>query len=243
MLDLSGQRALVTGAGVRVGRAIADHLVDLGVAVAFHCHRSRGGAEEGVARARGRGVAAALLEADLSDWDVARALADRAAEALGGLDIVVGSAAIFERVPFGQIDRAALRRMLALDFEGPFALAQGAAQVLRRPGGCLVHVLDVGAFQPWRAYAHYCSAKAALAMLTRVLALELAPGIRVNGVAPGTVLWPDTGYAEAERAAELRRIPLGREGRPSDVAEAVAFLCRSEYVTGEIVRVDGGRAT
>ncbi|MHB8419089.1 MAG: SDR family oxidoreductase [Myxococcales bacterium] len=241
MQPLLGQRALVTGAGVRVGRAIADHLVDLGVSVAFHCHGSRAGAEAGVERARGKGVTAALLEADLSDWDAARALPGRAAEALGGLDIAVSSAAIFERVPFERIDRDALRRMLALDFEGPFALAQGAAAALHRPGGSLIHVLDVGALEPWRGYAHYCSAKAALAMLTRVLAIELAPDLRVNGVAPGTVLWPE-GYGEAERAAELRRIPLGRAGSPADVAEAVAFLCRSGYVTGEILRVDGGRA-
>jgi pteridine reductase len=241
MRALAGQRALVTGAGVRVGRAIADHLVDLGVAVAFHCHGSREGAEAGAARARAQGGRAAVVQADLAEWSAARALPGRAAEALGGLDLVVSSAAIFERLPFERIDRDGLRRMLALDFEAPFAVAQGAASVLTRPGGCLIHVLDVGALQPWRGYAHYCSAKAALAMLTRVLALELAPDLRVNGVAPGTVLWPES-YGEAERTTELKRIPLGRVGTPADVADAVAFLCQAEYVTGEIVRVDGGRA-
>jgi pteridine reductase len=241
MRSLTGLRALVTGGGVRLGRAIADHLSDQGVAVAFHCHSSRTGAEAGAARARANGRAAAVLDADLGDFAAAHALPGRAAEALGGLDIVVSSAAIFEKVPFQQIQPEQLRRMLALDFEAPFALAQGAAGVLRRPGGCIVNLLDIAAFEPWRGYAHYASAKAALAMLTRLLALELAPGFRVNGVAPGTVLWPETGYSDADKAAELGRIPLGRIGSAQEVAETVAFLCQNEYLTGEILRVDGGR--
>lgn len=240
METLAGKRALVTGAGVRVGRAIADHLADQGMSVAFHWHRSRAGAEEGAARARAKGLRACALEADLADWKTARALPGRAAEALGGLDLVVSSAAIFERVPFEQIGEEALRRMLGTNFEGPFALAQGAVPWLRASRGSLVHLLDVAAQEPWRGYAHYGASKAALAMLTRELALELAPEIRVNGVAPGTILWPAS-YGEAERARELARIPLGREGSPRDVAEAVAFLAASGYVTGEILRVDGGR--
>ncbi len=241
MRSLAGLRALVTGSGVRLGRAIADHLSDQGVAVAFHCHASREGADAGAARARAQGRAAVVLEANLEDFRAAHALPGRAAESLGGLDIVVSSAARFEKVPFQEIRPEALRRMLALDFEAPFALAQGAAAVLTNPGGCLVNLLDIGAFEPWRGYAHYCSAKAALAMLTRLLALELAPGIRVNGVAPGTILWPERGYNEAEKAAELKRVPLGRIGTAQEVAETVAFLCQNEYLTGEIVRVDGGR--
>lgn len=240
MRTLSGLRALVTGSGVRLGRAIADHLSDQGVAVAFHCHGSREGAEAGAARAKAQGRGAVVLTADLADFAAAKDLPRRAAAALGGLDILVASAALFEKTPFQQIEPAAMRRMLALNFEAPFALAQGAAAVLSRPGGCIVHLLDIGAFEPWRGYAHYCSSKAALAMLTRLLALELAPDIRVNGVAPGTILWPE-GYGEAERAAELRRIPLGRIGTAAEVAETVAFLCQNEYLTGEIVRVDGGR--
>ena len=194
-----------------------------------------------MARAQARGQRALVLAADLADFSAARALPDRAAEALGGLDILISSAAIFEKLPFQQIGPEQLRRMLALDFEAPFALAQGAAAVLSRPGGCIVNLLDIGAFEPWRGYAHYCSSKAALAMLTRQLALELAPEIRVNGVAPGTILWPEQGYGDAEKTAELRRIPLGRIGTTEEVAETVAFLCRNEFLTGEIMRVDGGR--
>ena len=242
MRSLRGLRALVTGGGARLGRAIADHLSDQGVAVAFHCHTSREGADAGAARAKAKDRPAVVLEANLADFRAAHALPGRAAEALGGLDILVSSAAIFEKAPFQEIKADALRRMLALDFEAPFALAQGAAEVLSQPGGCIVNLLDIGALEPWRGYAHYCSSKAALAMLTRLLALELAPGVRVNGVAPGTILWPERGYSDAEKAAELKRIPLGRIGTAREVAETVAFLCQNEYLTGEIVRVDGGRA-
>ena len=114
--------------------------------------------------------------------------------------------------------------------------------MLTRPGGCIVNLLDIAAFEPWRGYAHYASSKAALAMLTRLLALELAPGVRVNGVAPGTILWPEKGYSDADRATELQRIPLGRIGTALEVAETIAFLCQNEYLTGEILRVDGGRS-
>jgi pteridine reductase len=241
MRSLKGLRALVTGAGVRLGRAIADHLSDQGVAVAFHCHQSREGADAGAARARALGRAAVVLPANLADFRAAHALPGQAAEALGGLDILVSSAAIFEKLPFQQITQEALQRMLVMDFEAPFALAQGAAAVLTRPGGCIVNLLDIAALEPWRGYAHYCSSKAALAMLTRLLALELSPALRVNGVAPGTILWPERGYGDAEKAAELERIPLGRIGTAQEVAETVAFLCQNEYLNGEILRVDGGR--
>ncbi len=239
--SLSGRRALVTGAGTRLGRAIADGLADEGASVAFHCHSSRTGADEGAARARRLGRTALVLEADLADFAAARALPGRAAEALSGLDLVVNSAALFEKLPFERISEEALERIWALNFRAPFAICQAAAGLLPRPGGCIVNVLDVGAAQPWRGYAHYGASKAALAMLTRELALELAPGLRVNGVSPGTILWPAQGYDAERRALELARIPLGREGRPEDVARAVVFLATSDYVTGEILRVDGGR--
>ena len=233
--------ALVTGAGTRLGRAIADRLADEGLAVAFHCHASRAGAGAGAERARSRGVAAVVLEADLSDWEAAHALPGRAAQALGRLDVVVNSAAIFERVPFERIAPGAVARMLAINFAAPFAICQGALPHLTRPGGCVINVLDVGALEPWRGYAHYNASKAALAMLTRGLALELAPDVRVNGIAPGTILWPAECYGPEQKAAELGRIPLAREGTPRDVTDAVVYLVRAAYVTGEILRVDGGR--
>ncbi|MHB1843444.1 MAG: SDR family NAD(P)-dependent oxidoreductase [Deltaproteobacteria bacterium] len=242
MGSLDGRRALVTGAGTRLGRAIADELADEGAHVAFHCHASRDGAEEGARRARALGRTAAVLPADLSDYEAARALPGRAHEALSGLDLVVNGAALFERLPFERIERPSLELLFAVDFFAPFAICQAAAGLLPRPGGAIVNVLDIAAERPWRGYAHYCSAKAALLALTRQLALELAPGLRVNGVAPGTILWPTEAFGPGDRAAERSRIPLGREGTPRDIARAVAFLASSDYITGEILRVDGGRA-
>jgi pteridine reductase len=187
----------------------------------------------------GRAVA---LEADLLDTAAAGSLPGRAAHALGGLDLLVNSAGIFEKVPFEDIAPAALDHMIRLDFAAPFLLIQAALPFLKEGSGNVINILDVAAELPWREYAHYCSAKAALLMLTRVLAVELAPAVRVNAVSPGAVVWPED-QAPTEREAELRRIPLGRVGSPVDVAEAVAFLWSSDYLTGVNLRVDGGRAT
>lgn len=237
MLDVRGKHALVTGAGIRVGRAIADALVDAGAHVAFHHHGSQVGASEGAARALEAGVKAAVLDASLLDDTAAKALPGRAREALGGLDLVVNSAAVFEKLPFEEITAAKLDRMLGLDFRAPFLVAQGATPLLRASKGCLINILDIASERPWAGYAHYCAAKAALRMLTLGLAKELAPDIRVNGVAPGAVLFP---VDEGDRAARLARIPLKREGMPADVGDAVLYLWRSPYVTGEILAVDGG---
>ena len=238
MQDIRGKRALVTGAGIRVGRVIADALVDAGAHVAFHHYGSASGAEAGVARARQAGITAVALDADLFDDAAAHALPGRAREALGGLDLVVNSAALFEKVPFEQITVAQLDRLLGLNYRAPFLIAQAATPTLRASKGCIVNLLDIAAERPWIGYAHYCAAKAALHMLTLGLAKELAPDIRVNGVAPGAVLLPVA--QEPERAARLARIPLQREGSPQDVADAVLYLWRSPCVTGEIATVDGG---
>jgi pteridine reductase len=133
--------------------------------------------------------------------------------------------------------------MIDLNLTAPFSCCRAAVGTMRtRPGACIVNILDVGgSLVPWRNHAHYCAAKAGLAMLTRCLALELAPQIRVNGVAPGTALFPES-YAEEEKERAVRRIPLGRVGTPQDVVEAVIYLATAPFVTGQILAVDGGRA-
>jgi pteridine reductase len=247
VIDIIGKRALVTGAGIRVGRAIADALVDAGAKVAFHHHGSAAGAEVGVARARARGVAACALQADLLVDEEARRLPARAQEQLGGLDLLVNSAALFEQIPFEQISTPNLDRMLGLGFRAPFLLCQAAAPLLRATSGRspsqrvsqgnIVNILDIAAERPWVGYAHYCAAKAACRMLTLSLAKELAPEIRVNGIEPGMILPPEK---ETEHDARVARIPLRRQGSPDDVAEAVLFLWRNAYLTGAILPVDGG---
>jgi pteridine reductase len=240
--ELAGKVALVTGAGVRVGRAIAEELARAGARVAIHYARS----------ARGARATAAAIEAEVPGSRprlfAADLRADRSCETLIAevgawgrrLDILVCSAAGFERRPFEEIDRAAFRDMVALNLEAPLRLAQAAAPFLRARRGVIVNILDVAAFHAWAGYAHYAASKAGLAMLTRVLALELAPRVRVCAVAPGTVEFP-ANYPRSARREVVARIPLGRVGRAADVARAVRYLASADYVTGSVLAVDGGR--
>jgi len=251
--ELTGRVCLVTGAGVRVGRAIAEELGRAGARVAVHYGNSAAGARataaaiqaQGGRRARrgdgGVDERARTFAADLRHPGAATILVNDVRAWAGRLDLLVCSAARFERRPFEAIDQAAWRDMLAVNVEAPFRLAQAAAPELRRRRGVVVNILDVAAFQAWRGYAHYAVSKAGLAMLTRVLALELAPRVRVCGVAPGMVA-PAAGYPRAARQAELARIPLGRFGSPADVARAVRYLSTASYVTGTVLTVDGGRS-
>jgi pteridine reductase len=226
-------QALVTGAARRLGRAIALELHRAGARVAVHYRSSRKEAEE---------TAALLGGAPLIQGDQAKEperIVQEAARALGGLDLLVCNAAQFEQVASDQLPRPQFEAMLAANLTGPFYLMQAALPLLRASGGSIVTLLDVcGTTQVWKGYAHYAASKAGLAALTRLLALEWAPQVRVNGVAPGAVL-PPTGL-DAGRLA--KRIPLGRIGTAEDVARAVLFLAREPFITGEILTVDGGRS-
>jgi len=227
-----GQRrrvALVTGAGVRVGAAIARALARDGweVAGAYHRHRPRG--------------LAAALPADLAAPDGPDRLAADFRARFGRLDLLVNSAAGFEARSLEATDASAFDAQLDLNARAPLLLTRALLPLLRRARGAVVNVVDVGGgLVAWRGYAAYCASKAALARLTECLALELAPEVRVNGVAPGTVLWPES-YPAARRRELERRIPLGRAGTPEDVAGAVRYLADAPYVTGVLLPVDGGR--
>jgi len=228
--------ALVTGAGVRVGRAIALAFARAGFAVAVHYRGSRAEAEETAARID----RAVLVQGDVT-VDPER-IVEEAVRALGGLDVLVNCAAAFERVPAVDIDRPRFESMLATNLVAPFLLARAAHPHLAARRGAVVNVLDLcGTAQVWPGYAHYAAAKAGLAALTRLLAVEWAPDVRVNGVAPGTVLFPE-GTPPDKRARIVRRIPAGREGSPDDVARAAVFLASEPFVSGQILAVDGGRS-
>jgi pteridine reductase len=193
-------------------------------------------------RAEAEDTAALLGGAPLVQGDQARdpeRIVREAASALGGLDLLVCSAAEFEKAPAESLPRARFEAMLASNLTGPFYLMQAALPLLRTSRGSIVTLLDVcGTTQVWKGYAHYAAAKAGLAALTRLLALEWAPEVRVNGVAPGAVLPP----LEMDAGRLAKRIPLGRIGRPEDVARAVVFLAEQPFITGEILTVDGGRS-
>jgi pteridine reductase len=241
MGELRGKRALVTGAGRRVGAQIAVALGEQAMQVAVHYQKARSGAESVAARIREAGGQAVLLPGDLRDRDVARGVVDGAIEAFGGLDLLVLSAASFERVAFEAIDDRVWDQTLALNLSAPMGMAQRAAPLLRAARGSIVLVTCVSRLAPYRDYLPYEVSKAALYHLMRLLALELAPEVRVNAVAPGSVLPPE-GWEREQLDALVERIPLGRVGRASDVADAVVHLARADWITGTEIVVDGGRS-
>jgi pteridine reductase len=239
-MELRGRVALVTGAGRRLGRAIAVALGGRGADVVVHYHASEGGARETAAEIERAGSRARVLRADLRDADASRILADEAAAAFGGLDILVNSAAEMPRTPFGETTAEVWDAAFALTLRAPFLLAQAAAPHLTARGGAIVNLADLAAFETWPDYVPHGVAKAGVVQLTRALARVLAPRVRVNAVAPGAVLLPESwGAREAERLAATT--PLGRIGTPADVVGAVLWLLEADYVTGETIIVDGGR--
>ncbi len=235
--------ALVTGAAVRLGRAIAESLADAGASLAIHHHASAQAAADLVVALRARGHRAEAFGADLSDDGALDALLPKVERQLGEVSVLVNSAGRFDQAPFLQTGDELLDGVWRLNARAPFRLCRAVAQgMVARGQGDILNVLDLGgAFVPWSGYAAYCMSKAALSMLTQVLALELAPAVRVNAVAPGTVLPPEAMGAK-EREALRQRIPLQRFGRPEDVAETVRFLVTGpDFITGQVVVVDGGR--
>lgn len=236
---MAGRRALVTGAGVRVGRAIALGLAERGAHVAIHYHGSQAAAEAVQRDIAALGRTAVLLPADLADAAAAEALPGRAAAALGGLDIIVNSAAIMERRRLADVTAADWDRTIDLNLRGPFFVSKGGARVLA-DGGVIVNIADLAALERWTGYPVHVISKAGVVTLTELLAKALAPKIRVNAVAPGVVLLPENTTA-AEREHLLRTSPLGRLGAPADVVAAVAYLIEQDFVTGQTLVVDGGR--
>jgi pteridine reductase len=242
-MTLDGRVTLVTGGAIRVGRAIVQALATDGAAVAVHHHESVEEARSLVTELRSQGRRAEAFRADLTDDAQLASLVADVERSLGPIEVLVNSAAGFTRAPFLDTDAATLDAEWRLNARAPFLLTRAVAKgMLERREGVVVNILDIGgALVPWRNYSAYCMTKAAMQMLTLVLALELAPHVRVNGVAPGTVLPPES-LGAAEREQLRSRIPLGRFGTAEDVAATVRFLITgSDFVTGQVIAVDGGR--
>jgi pteridine reductase len=235
--------ALVTGAARRIGAAIARRLHGAGYDVALHRHRSRAELDALIAELEAsRANSTLALAADLCRVGELEPMIAATRQCFGRLDALVNNASAFYATPVGLATEAAWDELFGANARGPFFLAQAAAPHLAERSGAIVNIVDVYAESPLPDYAIYCMSKAALAMMTKALARELAPRVRVNGIAPGAILWPDAGKSEAERTALVERTPLRRTGTPEDVAGAVLWLLRdAPFVTGEIVRVDGGR--
>jgi pteridine reductase len=243
---MESRAVLVTGGGRRVGAAIVRALHAAGHSVVVHCHRSREEAGRLVeALEAERPGSAALVSGDLLDLDRLPALVEEAAARFGRLDGLVNNASTFHPTPLASLTPGQWEDLAGTNLRAPLFLAKAAAAHLRLAGGAIVNVVDIHADRPLAGFLAYSVAKSGLAGLTRALALELAPAVRVNGVSPGAILWPDDG--EAFDPAERRRIeaqtPLARTGNPAEVAGAVKYLLfDAPFVTGQILAVDGGRS-
>lgn len=242
---LQGRCALVTGGARRVGAAIVRRLHAAGARVVVHCHRSRAEAEALAAELNTQRAGSAVVAvADLLDTTAMPALVQQALGAFGRLDLLVNNASGFYATPLAAIDEAQWQDLIGSNLKAPLFLAQAAAPALREHGGAIVNIVDIHAERPLRDHLLYNVAKGGLAALTRALALELGPQVRVNGVSPGAIVWPEAGAWEntAEREAIIRRTILGRTGEPEDIAGAVLYLAGAPYITGQILAVDGGRS-
>ena len=240
-MELRGRVALVTGAGRRLGRAMAAALAARGMTLAIHHHASSAGANELREEILAAGGRALCFDADLTDADAARALPARVAVEFGRLDVLVNSAAVMRRLGFEETTAEHWDAIHDLNLRAVFFCTQGAAPALRAARGKVVNLADLAGLEPWPGFVAHSVSKAGVVMLTKVLALSLAPDVTVNAIAPGAVLVPDE-YDAEERDRLARATPLRRLGSPSDVVSALLYLLEGgDYVTGEVLVVDGGR--
>ena len=242
--SLAGQCALVTGGARRLGAAIARRLHSGGANVLIHYRDSDVDATALVAELNAmRAKSAAKVKAELLAPIAPRALVAAAKDAFGRLDILVNNASSFFPVPMGQIESSHWEELVGSNLRAPLFICQQAAPDLAEHEGCIVNIVDIHAERPLKGYPVYSIAKAGLAAMTRSLAVELAPRVRVNGVAPGAIAWPEDGqFDPAERERIVATTPLARIGGAGDIAQAVHFLAIATYVTGQIIAVDGGRS-
>jgi NAD(P)-dependent dehydrogenase (short-subunit alcohol dehydrogenase family) len=240
--ELAGKVALVTGGAVRVGRAIALALAAEGADVAIGYRRSAAAARTTTADLRAAGARAVAIRADIGRPAGARRLVVDTVHRLGRLDLLVNNAAVFIRTPFASTTPAQFDHIMAVNLRGAFFCAQAAARAMRRHGGRIVNIADVGATRAWPGHVPYGISKAGILMLTRGLAVALAPAIQVNAVGPGVVSLPKGVSREAARQLAAR-VPMRRHGDPEDVAAAVRFFATCpDYITGQVLFVDGGRS-
>jgi pteridine reductase len=240
-VELAGKVALVTGAGTRLGRAIASGLAGRGMTVAIHHHESAEGAESLRDEVRAAGGRADTFKADLTDAAAARTLPPQVVQKFGRLDVLVNSAAVMVKATFAETTPAMWDDIFALNLRAGFFCAQGAADALRASHGKIINMADVGGLEPWAGYVAHSISKSAVVMLTRTLAVALGPEVTVNAIAPGAILLPDH-WDQAAADHLIRTTPLKRLGSPQDIVSAVLYLLEGgDYVTGDVLVVDGGR--
>jgi pteridine reductase len=238
------KNVLITGAGKRIGAACARMLHDEGCNILIHYRSSKHDAallNEQLNRKRPD--SARLLQADLLNDEDLKSLAEDAVFAWGGVDVLVNNASAFYATPMAEVTEQQWHDLLGSNLKAPFFLAKYLSGSLKARSGCIVNITDIHAERGLKSYPVYSIAKAGLAALTKILAKELAPDIRVNAVAPGAILWPENDLTDAEKVKILERVALQHQGASDDIAKAVSFLIRDAgYVTGQIISVDGGRS-
>jgi len=240
-MEIEGKVALVTGAARRVGRCIALALGERGAEVVVHYHSSDREAQEVLALLKKAGGKPVAVRGDVSVAAEVDHVVRTAMQAFGRIEILVNGAAIFYRTPFRELSEEDWDRFLGVNLKGPFLLCRTVGDIMLRQGrGKIINLADIVWEKAWADFIPYAASKAGLVALTMGLAKALAPAVQVNAIAPGTVLLPD-GTTEEERERASRRIPSGRLGSPEDVARAVLYLIESDFVTGEVLRIDGGQ--
>jgi pteridine reductase len=233
--------ALITGGARRIGAEIARQLHAKGYHLLIHYRDSATDANELCAQLnQTRAQSAQAIKADLALTEEVAALAQAAESVWQRLDLLVNNASAFYPTPLGKITDEAWDDLMASNLKAPLFLSQALAPALKKAGGCIINLADIHALRPLKDHSVYCAAKAANLMLTRSLALELAPEVRVNAIAPGAILWPEQNPAASESI--FSHIPLGRCGSPADIAQALLYLTEARYVTGQMIAVDGGRS-
>jgi 3-oxoacyl-[acyl-carrier protein] reductase/pteridine reductase len=237
--SLAGQVALITGAAKRIGRSIALRLAAEGADIVVNYAGSRAEAEELVSELKSTGRRAIAIQADVSHRAEVQKLFTAAENEFGRLDILVNNAGMFFGAKFEELTEEQWDHIMNVNLKSQFLCAQSAAPIMKRQGrGRIINLSSLGGLLPWPGYTHYCVSKAGSIMLTRCLARALGPEILVNGIAPGSIQFP----GEAPDEDYIKRVPLHRTGTGEDIAEAAAFLAKSDFVTGQILAVDGGRS-
>jgi NAD(P)-dependent dehydrogenase (short-subunit alcohol dehydrogenase family) len=240
-MEIEGKVALVTGGAKRVGRSIALALAERGAEVVLHYHGSEREAQEALALIKRAGGKPVAVPGDVSVAADVDRIIETAMQAFGRIEIVVNNAAIFYRTPFGELTEEDWDRFLDVNLKGPLLLCRKVGAIMLQQGrGKIVNMADIAGQKVWADYIPYSVSKAGVIALTIGLAKALAPHVQVNAIAPGTVLLPEgTSPEEQERA--VRRVPLERLGSPGDIARAVVYLVENDFITGEVLRVDGGQ--
>ena len=242
--SLTDKVALITGGAHRIGGALARALHAQGMRLVIHYHSSEAAAHALQAELhQARPDSVMLVRGDLGSGErLARNLVFETVEAFKRLDVLVNNASQFYSTEFGQATEAQWDEILAINLKAPFFLAQTAAPHLKKCGGTILNIIDIYGDRPLINYSVYSISKAGLVMLTKSLARELGPEVRVNGIAPGVIVWPEAGLDEMSKQRIISRTPLKRSGEPADIASTAVFLIRdAAYITGQVIAVDGGR--